>query len=167
MDQIAYLCVYLSGAWSSSLYKFADKKNREDVIALRWPKACLSCGIDVPPTTDSRHGIIGLFHVVKKTTRGDRRHTQVLVKLPGLFFMCDDCTSVIDAAAKDPPKNLEKLTETLHESPWMEFIEVEKSGHVKVPDGLYKEKLQRVNPDAWLKTKEDPMTKLKRVTGGL
>ena len=49
----------------------------------------------------------------------------------------------------------------------MEFIEVEKSGHVKVPDGLFKEKLQRVNPDAWLKAKEDPMTKLKRVTGGL
>ena len=149
------------------MYKFTDKKNREDVIAFRWPKACLSCGIDMPQNSDSRHGIIGLFHVDKKTTRGDRRHTQVLVKLPGFFYMCDDCTTVIDAAVKNPPKNLEKFVETLQESPWMEFIEVEKSGHIKLPDGLFKEKLQGENPEAWLKIKDSPMAKLKQVMGGL
>ena len=106
------------------------------MIALRWPTACLSCGVDVHQALDPRHGIIGLFHVDKKVTRGDRRHTQVLVKLPGFFFMCDECTSVISTAAKNPPKNHEKLVETLQESPWMEFIEVEKSGHVRLPDGL-------------------------------
>lgn len=161
--QIAYLCVYQSGAWSSSLYKFADKKNREDVIALRWPKACMSCGVDVPQTSDSRHGIIGLFHVDKKTTRKDKRHTQVLLKLPGFFYMCDECTSLIDATVKRLPKKLEKLVVTLQESPWMEFIEVEKSGHVRLPDGLFMEKLQDANPDACLKIKESPMTRLKRV----
>ena len=149
------------------MYKFSDKKNREDIVALRWPKACLSCGADVPESNHHRHGIIGLFHVDKKTTRGDRRHTQVLVKLPGLFHMCEDCTAVIDTALKAPSKNLEKLVETLHESPWMEFIEVEKSGHVKLPDGRFKQKLQHLNPDAWLKTKADPMSKMKRVMGGL
>ncbi len=148
------------------MYKFADKKNREDIIALRWPKACLSCGIDVPGTTDSRHGIIGLFHVDKKTTRDDRRHTQVLVKLPGFFYMCDDCSTVIAAAIKHPPKSLEKLVTSLSESPWMEFIAVEKSGHVILPEGLFKEKLQSTNPDALLKTKHNPMTKLKRALGG-
>ncbi len=143
------------------MYKFADKKNREDVIALRWPKACLSCGTDMPKTADPRHAIVGKFHVDKKTSRGDRRHTQVLVKLPGFFYMCEECSQVIDSAVDNPPKNLEKLAETLRESPWMEFIEVEKSGHVKLPDGLFKEKLQDANPDAWLKTKENPMNKLK------
>lgn len=149
------------------MYKFSDKKNREDVIALRWPKACLSCGVDT--TTDPRHGIIGMFHVDKKTTRGDRRHTQVLVKLPGFFYMCKECTSVIDTATKQPPKNLEKLVESLRESPWMEFIEVEKSGHVKLPDGVFKEKLQDANPDAWFKSKDCPMSLLKKKmeTGGL
>ena len=144
------------------MYKFADKKNREDVIALRWPKACLSCGTDMPKTADPRPAIIGLFHVDKKTSRGDKRHTQVLVKLPGFFYMCEECTLVIDSALDNPPKNLEKLAETLQESPWMEFIEVEKSGHVKLPDGLFKEKLQEENPDALLKTKENPMNRLKR-----
>jgi hypothetical protein len=144
------------------LYKFSKKKNREDVVALRWPKACLSCGDDVPETVHPRHAIIGKFHVDKKTTRGDKRHTQVLVKLPGFFYMCEKCTLDIDTAFKDPPKNLEKLIETLHECPWMEFFEVEKSGQVKLPDGLFKEKLQIVNPDAWFKKKKDPMITLKR-----
>jgi len=131
------------------------------VIALRWPKACLSCGSEVSPTSHPQHAIVGLFHVDKKTTRDDKRHTQVLLKLPGFFYMCEECTTVIDAAAKDPPKNHEKLVETLHESPWMEFIELEKSGILKLPDGLFKEKLQEEHPEALLKTKKSPMTKLK------
>ncbi len=113
-------------------------------------------------TADPRHAIIGKFHVDKKTNRGDRRHTQVLVKLPGFFYVCEECTLDIESAIKDPPKNLEKLVETLHDCPWMEFIEVEKSGHVKLPDGLFKEKLQNLNPNAWFKKKENPMTTLKR-----
>lgn len=144
------------------MYKFGEKKNREDVIALRWPKACLSCGTNMLETAHPRHAIIGEFYVDRKTTRNDRRHTQVLVKLPGLFYMCEDCTSVINAAVNKPPKNLEKLVVTLQESPWMEFIEVEKSGHVKLPDGVFKEKLQNANPDALLKTKKNPMSRLKR-----
>ncbi len=137
-------------------------KNREDVIALRWPKACLSCGCDVPDTVDSHHAIIGLFHVDKKTTRQDKRHTQVLVKLPGFFFMCDNCKALIDTAAKEPAKNLQRLIETLQESPWIAFIEIEKSGYVRLPDGVFKEKLQAANPDVMLKTKACPMDKLKR-----
>ena len=144
------------------MYKFSNKKNREDVIALRWPKACLSCGADVPETAHPHHAIVGKFHVDKKTTRGDRRHTQVLVKLPGFFYVCEECTLEIESTVKDPPKNLAKLVETLHESPWMEFIEVESSGHVKLPVGLFKEKLQNLNPGAWFKKKENPMTNLKR-----
>lgn len=147
------------------MYKFTDKKNREDVIALRWPKACLSCGIDMPEHTSPRHAIVGMFHVDKKTSRGDRRHTQVLVKLPGFFYMCEDCTKVIDSAVENPPKNYEKFVKTLQESPWMEFIEAEKSGHVRLPEGLFKEKLQEANPDAWLKSKTCPMTELKRRMG--
>ena len=155
--------VYISETRRSSpMYKFGDKKNREDVIVLRWPKACLSCGTDIPQTVDSRHAIVGMFHVDKKTSRGDKRHTQVLVKLPGFFYMCEKCAMVIDIAVKEPPKNLEKLVETLQESPWMEFIELEKSGYVKLPDGLFKEKLQNANPGAWFKTKNSPMTVLKR-----
>jgi len=143
------------------LYKFSDKKNREDVIALRWPEACLSCGVDVPETVHPRHGIIGKFYVDKKTSRGDRRHTQVLVKLPGLFYMCEECASEIETAVMDPPENLEKFVETLHESPWMEFIEVEKSGYVRLPEGRFKEKLESANPDGLFKRKDDPMVRLR------
>ncbi len=149
------------------MYKFADKKNREDVIALRWPKACLSCGTDVPLSAHPRHAILGLFHVNKKTTRGDKRHTQVLVKLPGFFYMCEECRAVIDNAVKNPPRGVEKLVKALQENPWMEFIEVEKSGHIKIHDGPFKEKLQDENPEAWFKSKKNPMTVLKRATGGL
>jgi hypothetical protein len=144
------------------LYKFSDKKNREDVIALRWPKACLSCGAEMPEDTHPRHAIVGTFYVDKKTHRGDRRHTQVLVKLPGFFYMCMPCEEVINSAFKTLPKNMEKLVETLQESPWMEFIEVEKNGVVKLPKGRFKERLREVNPDAWLKSKTCPMTELKR-----
>ena len=145
------------------MYKFGDKKNREDVIALRWPKACLSCGIDMPSESDPQSAIVGLFHVDKKTTRGDKRHTQVLLKLPGFFYMCKACSTTINEAALNPPKNHEKLVETLQESPWMEFIELEKSGHVILPEGLFKEKLQAANTEAWFKTKKNPMIKLKQL----
>jgi hypothetical protein len=144
------------------LYKFSDKKNREDVIALRWPKACLSCGVDVSENVLPRHGIIGKFHVDKKTSRRDRRHTQVLIKLPGFFYMCEVCASEIETAFKNPPANLEKFVETLHESPWMEFIEVEKSGHVRLPEGLFKERLESANPDGLFKKKANPMVRLRR-----
>jgi hypothetical protein len=144
------------------LYKFSDKKNREDVIALRWPKACLSCGIEMPEDTHPRHAIVGTFYVDKKTHRSDRRHTQVLVKLPGFFYMCELCEEVINTAVKNPPKNMEKFVVILQESPWMEFIEVEKIGIVKLPEDLFKERLQEANPDAWLKSKACPMTELKR-----
>jgi len=167
LHQIAYLFVYRCREWSLPLYKFADKKNREDIVALRWPEACLSCGVDITATADPRHGIIGLFHVDKKTTRADRRHTQVLLKLPGYFYMCQECSAVIDRAAERPPKKIEKLVETLQESPWMEFIEVEKTGHVRVPDGLFKKKLQVANPDAWFKSKNSPLSRLKRAMEGL
>ena len=76
--------------------------------------------------------------------------------------MCRECTAVINTAAKNPPKKLEKLVKTLEESPWMGFVEAEKTGHVRLPDGLFKQKLQDANPEAWLKTKQNPMTKLKR-----
>ncbi|TFG30121.1 hypothetical protein EU528_08630 [Candidatus Thorarchaeota archaeon] len=144
------------------MYKFGNKKNREDVIALRWPKACLSCGIDTPESVDPRHAIVGLFHVDKKTSRGDKRQTQILLKLPGFFYVCDECASVIDTATKAPSKNAKKMIETLQESPWMEFIELEKSGHVLLPDGLFKDKLQSVNPTARFKTKVNPMAVLIR-----
>lgn len=144
------------------MYKFGDKKNREDVIALRWPKACLSCGIDTSASVDSRHAIVGLFHVDKKTSRGDKRHTQVLLKLPGFFYMCDECTNVLDTASDISSKKTKKLVETLHDSPWMEFIELEKSGQIILPDGLFKEKLQSANPTARFKSKENPMAVLKR-----
>ena len=143
------------------MYKFSEKKNREDVIALRWPRACLSCGDDIPESVHPRHGIIGKFYVDKKTTRGDRRHTQVLVKLPGLFYMCEKCESEIKSAGKNPPEKLEKFIETLHEGPWMEFIEVEKSGQVRLPDGRFKERLETANPDGLFKKKDNPMIKLR------
>jgi hypothetical protein len=143
------------------LYKFANKKNREDVIALRWPKACLSCGVDIPESLHPRHAVIGEFYVDKKTTRGDRRHTQVLVKLPGLFYICEECALEIETAFKDPPEDLQKLVETLHEGPWMEFIEVEKTGHVRLPEGQFKEKLESANPDGLFKKKKNPMVRLR------
>ncbi len=117
----------------------------------------------MPKTADPRHAIVGMFHVDKKTSRIDKRHTQVLVKLPGFFYMCKECSQVIDSAVDNPPKNHEKLSETLKESPWMEFIELEKSGSVKLHDGLFNEKLQSANPDAWLKSKKNPMVKLKQL----
>lgn len=136
-------------------------KNREDVIALRWPRACLSCGVDVPANAYPRNAIVGLFHVDKKQSRGDRRETQVLLKLPGFFYICHSCSDEITSALEMPPKGLEKLVENLDGSPWVEFIELEKSGHVKIPDGSFKEKLQCENPDAWLKPKDCPMSILR------
>ncbi len=145
---------------ASALYKFSNKRNREDVVALRWPKACLSCGTDMPEDSLPQHGIVGKFHVDRKPSPGDKRHTQVLLKLPGFFYMCEDCILIIDSAVETSPKKLETLIENLQENPWMEFIELEITGHVKIPDGLFKEKLQATNPDAWLKTKRSPIDEL-------
>ncbi len=151
------------------MYRFDDKKNREDVIALRWPKACLSCGTDVPTSVDAQHGIIGLFYVDKKTTRSDKRHTQVLVKLPGFFYMCDECTNLINNIDESLQEKHRKLLKTLKESPWMEFIEVEKDGNIRLPDGIFKDKLQRENPEAKFKSKKNPLAALNQniLTGGL
>jgi hypothetical protein len=107
-----------------------------------------------------QHGIVGKFHIDKKPSPGDKRHTQVLLKLPGFFYLCEDCTLVIDSAAKNPPRNLEKLTENLKENPWMEFIDLEKTGELKIPEGKFKEKLEAANPGMKLKTKKSPMDEL-------
>ena len=142
------------------MYKFSNKRNREDVVALRWPKACLSCGTDMPEDSHPQHGIVGKFHVDRKPSPGDKRHTQVLLKLPGFFYMCVDCILIIDSAAENSPRKFETLIENLQENPWMAFIELEITGHVKLPDGLFKEKLQTANPDAWLKMKRSPIDEL-------
>ncbi|MFX0108064.1 MAG: hypothetical protein ACFE7R_07260 [Candidatus Hodarchaeota archaeon] len=142
------------------MYKFKKMKNREDVIALRWPKACLSCGIGMPAGALPRHGIVGMFHVDKKTSPGDKRQTQVLLKLPGFFYMCKDCTQEIHSAAARASKELRELIQSLHQNPWTEFIELETRGQVKIPEGVFREKLQEANPDALLKTKPNPMTEL-------
>ncbi|MHA2064996.1 MAG: hypothetical protein ACXABY_11535 [Candidatus Thorarchaeota archaeon] len=115
----------------------------------------------MPNDSHPQHGIVGKFHVDTKTSRDDKRHTQVLLKLPGFFYVCEDCTLVIDSAVENPPRNLEELVENLKENPWMEFIQLEKSGEVKIPEGQFKEKLRAANPDARFKTKKSPMAELK------
>lgn len=146
----------------STVYKFSNMKNREDVVALRWPKACLSCGTDVPDHMHPQHAIIGTFHVDKNTRPGDKRHTQVLLKLPGFFYICEACSLRIDLMTDNPPNGLEKVVENLKDQPWMEFIELEKSGHIKMPAGVFRDKLQKANPAALLKTKKSPMAVLEK-----
>lgn len=139
------------------MQKFATKKNREDIISLRWPVACLACGDEMPSQLDSRYAIVGMFHVVKQT--------QVLVKLPGFFYFCEKCDREVDVAAQKTEKISErykKLIKNLQEAPWNEFFELEKTGTVKLPDGLFKEKLQEANPEAKFKAKDCPMKELNR-----
>ncbi len=136
------------------MYKFATKKNREDVIALRWPKACLSCGVEVPSQINHRYAIVGLFHDIKQT--------KVLVKLPGFFYMCNECIMIIDNALEMNLSSLEKLATDLKEHPWTEFIELGKDGHVKIPQGMFRQRLQEENPDAQFKDKRCPMEELRR-----
>ena len=145
------------------MYTFQDKKNREDVVALRWPKACLSCGIDMPMDAHPQHGIVGLFHVDKKTTRGDKRHTQVLVKMPGFFYLCKKCTGAVEEFLNSPIEKKhghDKIAQRILDSPWMEFIELEKTGAVRIPEGVFRRRLQTQNPDAEFRSKECPMRKL-------
>lgn len=138
------------------MHKFATKKNREDVIALRWPKACLFCGNDIPDDKDSTYAIVGMFHVEKQT--------QILVKLPGFFYRCEECTIEITSYIDNPRKkqrSSDKLAKNLLECPWTVFIELGKNGDVRIPDGVFKKKLQLKNPDAQFKSKKCPMSKLR------
>ncbi len=131
--------------------------NREDVISLRWPKACLSCGIQVSDEIKPRYAIVGMFHVVKKT--------QVLVKLPGFFYMCEKCENEIDLAVAQSSvrsTSFERITKMLKENPWTEFIELGKTGTVGIPEGLFRRKLQEENPDVVLKSKRCPMDELRQ-----
>jgi len=139
------------------LHKFATKKNREDIISLRWPQVCLACGNDIPSQLDYRYAIVGMFHVVKQT--------QVLIKLPGFFYLCEKCDKQINAAAENSESKSEKekkLIKNLQDAPWNEFIELEKTGVVKLPEGLFKQKLQEANPEAIFKAKDCPMKELSR-----
>ncbi|MFX1369492.1 MAG: hypothetical protein ACFFAY_12910 [Promethearchaeota archaeon] len=140
------------------MYKFDTKAKREDVIALRWPKACLSCGSDMPEDSHPRYAIVGLFYVEKK-------HTQVLVKLPGHFYTCNTCSREISSQIGEPsqkPSKLEQLALNLMDNPWNEFIELTKHGVVKIPDGSFKSKLQEANPDASFGTKTCPLSLLRQ-----
>lgn len=140
------------------MYRFSTKKNREDVIALRWPKACMSCGIDMPPNTEPAYVIIGRFYEIKKT--------QVLVKLPCIIYMCDTCLMETDLAMSLSPEKLGKFEETaknLQSAPYNEFIESVKDGSVKIADDIFRMKLQKANPDAILKSKKNPMIELRRI----
>ena len=139
------------------MHRFATKKNREDIISLRWPKACLSCGSDLTSQEDSRYAIVGKFHVVKQI--------QVLIKLPGFFYICNKCDMEIELAvtnSEGKSERYKKLIKNLQEAPWNEFIELEKSGIVRIPNGVFKKKLQESNPDAKFKAKDCPMKELYR-----
>ena len=139
------------------MYKVARKKNREDVVALRWPKACLSCGIEIPSHIHPRYAIVGMFHTVKQT--------QVLVKMPGFFYMCNQCSTTVESALSEEyekPPAIEKLALRLQESPWNEFIKLEKEGAVRIPLGLFREKLQNANPEAVIRNRSCPMNELKQ-----
>ncbi len=79
--------------------------------------------------------------------------------------MCIECENEITSAVKKSghsKTNFEKLAMSLQESPWNEFIELEKSGQVKIPAGQFKNKLQEINPDVILKTKRCPMNLLRQ-----
>ncbi len=151
------------------LYTFQDKKNREDIVALRWPKACLSCGTDISSDAHPMHGIVGLFHVDRKTTRGDRRHTQVLLKMPGLFHMCEICVGEVQTFLDSPSEKRRDHVEVatrLLESPWMEFFELEKTGVLRLPEGRFRDRLQELNPNAVLRSKDCPLQRLGLRRGG-
>ncbi|MHA1930179.1 MAG: hypothetical protein ACTSV2_16530 [Candidatus Thorarchaeota archaeon] len=139
------------------MMKFSEKMNREDVVSLRWPKACLSCGIDVSDEIKPRYAIVGMFHVIKKT--------QVLAKLPGFFYMCEKCQNEIDVAvalSSEKSTTYGELAKILNDNPWNEFIKLGKTGTVEIPEGLFRKKLQQENPDVVVKSKKCPMNELRQ-----
>ena len=142
------------------MYKFSDKKNREDVIALRWPKACLLCGSDAVFENDARYAIVGNFYVQKKT--------QVLIKLPGFFYMCNECSAIIESVIEQFKDNNEKLVEIavkLKEAPWNQILELERNGCIRLPEGEFKAKLSNINPEGCFQGMTNPMEMLKKAVG--
>ncbi len=134
------------------LYRFGTKMNREDVIALRWPKACLSCGVDMRSDDDAQYAILGIFH--------DTKDTQILLKLAGYFYMCSECSDSIDRALSISSKKIQEFATKLKKHPWNVFIVLEKDGFIKMPDGVYQEKLKEANPEAVIKSIDSPMKQL-------
>jgi hypothetical protein len=107
----------------------------------------------MPEDSHPRYAIVGLFYV-------EKRDTQVLVKLPGYFYTCDTCSHEIASQIRAPsekPSKFEQLTLNLKDNPWNEFIELTKNGVVKIPEGQFKSKLQKMNPSAQFGTRACPM----------
>ncbi|MFW9920654.1 MAG: hypothetical protein ACFFED_13705 [Candidatus Thorarchaeota archaeon] len=129
--------------------------NREDVLAFRWPEACLSCGQMMLSDGKSRYAILGMFHEAKDT--------QILLKLAGFFYMCNRCEDEIEVAVDNPSRKISSLAMKLREHPWNEFIALEKDGSVRVPEGPFRNKLSEMNPEAIIKTHNCPMTKLRQL----
>ncbi len=129
--------------------------NREDVIALRWPHACLSCGQDVSPHIDSRYAILGMFHETKDT--------QILLKLAGFFYICEECDEEITEALSHPSDKVVELARHLKEHPWNEFIHLEKDGTIRVPQGEFSKKLLKMNPEVDMKENRSPIEQMRKL----
>lgn len=129
------------------MYRFGTKKNREDIIALRWPNACLSCGIEISDEISPQYAILGEFY--------EEKDTQVLIKMPGFFYICNDCILIIsDAKMKDDSK---ELARKLEKHPWKEFLELERNGTLKLHEGEFKRKLQKLNPEGKFESIDNPL----------
>lgn len=135
------------------MYRFGTKMNREDVIALRWPKACLSCGSDIASNVDARYAILGMFH--------DTKDTQILLKLAGFFYICDVCNAEFGQAQSHQSSRVRQLAASLIERPWTEFIILEKDGVIVIPQGIFYDKLKEMNPDLVAKHHVSPMNRLR------
>ena len=122
--------------------------SREDVIALR----CMFCGSEMLQKVDSRYAILGKFHTIK--------NVQVLLKLAGFFYVCDACNNQIEKGLNHYSKKITELANKLNEFPWNEYIELEKEGLIRIPEGKFKDLLMTLNPELRSKSKKDPFNLL-------
>ncbi|MBD3408301.1 MAG: hypothetical protein GF411_19415 [Candidatus Lokiarchaeota archaeon] len=129
------------------MYRFGTQENREDVIALRWPRACLLCGVKASDEDSPQYAILGEFY--------EEKNTQVLLKMPGFFFVCNGCTQTIQKSTE--MGNSQELAQKLMKHPWKAILKLEKNGTVNLPNGVFKNKLLQLNPDGKFGSIDDPM----------
>ncbi|MFX1484322.1 MAG: hypothetical protein ACFFCP_14165 [Promethearchaeota archaeon] len=133
------------------MLKFTQYKSQFDLLILRWPKACMSCGStevdNIQPKynsmTPSRVSSIGLKEL------GGKTETTINTIMKMKLFLCKDCNNQINTFAKIRGKGFGKREGPafrLKVNPYSKFVILDEYGEVHIADSPFFGIMMESNP---------------------
>ncbi|MFW9848086.1 MAG: hypothetical protein ACFFF4_03035 [Candidatus Thorarchaeota archaeon] len=133
------------------MLKFTQYKSQVDLLILKWPKACMSCGStevgniqpkykSMTPSRVRTTGIEGL---------GGKTETTINTIMKLKLYLCTDCNNQINTFAKIRGKGFGKREGpafSLKVNPYSKFVVLDGNGDVHIADSPFFDMMKEINP---------------------